>query len=81
MYPCGCLDSQVPLDVFCALMEEAIAARPRPRAYLTPSAPQKYVPGDSFAPVIDERSKQLAAKLRPKVRSCRCPAATLQLPL
>jgi hypothetical protein len=61
-------DTQVPLDAFCALMEEAIACRPRPRAYLAPSPPQKFMPEETFAPRIDARSKQIAAKLRPKVR-------------
>lgn len=60
---------QVPLAAFCTFMEEAIAARPRPRAYLAPSPPQKYAPADTFAPAIDPRSKQLAAKIRPKVRA------------
>ena len=52
-------------------MEEAIALRPRPRAYLTPSAPQRYLPMETFAPTISERSKQLAAKLRPKASAAR----------
>ncbi|GBF97125.1 hypothetical protein Rsub_10136 [Raphidocelis subcapitata] len=58
--------SRVPLEAFCGLMEEAIAARPRPRAYLAPSPPQKYEPAETFAPRIDARSKAIAAKLRPK---------------
>lgn len=58
---------QVPLDAFCALMEDAVAARPRPRAYLAPSPAAKPSPADTFAPAITERSKLLAAKLRPKV--------------
>jgi hypothetical protein len=59
---------QVALDAFCALMEEAIAQRPRPRAYLARCASPKELPAEPFAPTIDERSKVLAAKLRPKVR-------------
>ncbi|KAI8463811.1 MAG: hypothetical protein J3K34DRAFT_135272 [Monoraphidium minutum] len=58
--------TRVTLDAFCGLMEDAIAARPRPRAYLAPSPPQKYTPAETFAPVISERSKMLAARLRPK---------------
>ena len=57
--------------MFCLLMEEAIAARPRPRAYLAPRPPAKYTPADTFAPAIDPHSKQLAAKIRPKVRRAR----------
>ncbi|KAI8475815.1 MAG: hypothetical protein J3K34DRAFT_478827 [Monoraphidium minutum] len=56
----------VPREVFYSLMEEAISLRPFPRAYLTPSPPPKYVPHDAFAPAISERSKQLAARMRPK---------------
>jgi hypothetical protein len=38
-----------------------------PRTYLAPSPPRKYVPSETYKPQIDERSKQLAAKIRPKV--------------
>ena len=63
----GAIDARsVPLDAFCRLMEEAIAARPRPRAYLAPSPPQRAAPAETFAPAIDERSRQIAARLRPR---------------
>jgi hypothetical protein len=58
----------VTCEAFCGLMDAAIAAAPRPRAYLVRSASPRPVAADTFAPTIDERSKQIAAKLRPKVR-------------
>jgi len=48
-------------------MEEALALRRGPRTYLAPSPPRKYVPPETYKPQIDEHSKQLAAKKRPKV--------------
>ncbi|WIA42412.1 hypothetical protein OEZ86_008411 [Tetradesmus obliquus] len=56
----------VSLRQFCELMEEVLATRRGPRAYLAPSPPRKYVPSETYKPQIDERSKQLAAKIRPK---------------
>jgi len=53
---------------FCTLMDAAIAANPRPRTYLARSPSPRPLHVDSFAPIIDERSKQLASKIRPKVR-------------
>ncbi|GBF98697.1 hypothetical protein Rsub_11411 [Raphidocelis subcapitata] len=58
--------SQVDFAAFCALMDEAIAQHPRPRPYLARCCAPKLPPPDTFQPRIDERSKALAAKLRPK---------------
>ncbi|KAF8057295.1 hypothetical protein HT031_006103 [Scenedesmus sp. PABB004] len=51
---------------FCSLMAEVLAARRGPRAYLAPSPPRTFVPAETFQPTITQRSKQLAAKIRPK---------------
>jgi hypothetical protein len=53
---------------FAALMEEALAVRRGPREYLAPSPPPPPAPEGPFHPKIAERSKQLAARLRPAVR-------------
>lgn len=52
-------------DRFCQFMEAALTMRRGPRTYLAPSPPPKYTPEESFQPKISERSKQLAARLRP----------------
>jgi hypothetical protein len=81
---------QVGLESFVSLMEEAIAQAPRPRAYLARCASPKQLPAEPFAPAIDERSKILATKLRPKVSSlkkyarggqppCGCPSPLASL--
>lgn len=57
----------VNLQQFCAMMEEVLTTRRGPRTYLAPSPPRKYVHTETYKPQIDERSKQLAAKVRPKV--------------
>lgn len=55
-------------NAFCGLMEEVLATRRGPRAYLAPSPTRKYVPTDTYKPQINQRSKQLASRVRPKVR-------------
>ncbi|KAF6256830.1 hypothetical protein COO60DRAFT_1656523 [Scenedesmus sp. NREL 46B-D3] len=56
----------VNLRQFCEVMEEVLATRRGPRTYLAPSPPRKYVPSETYKPHIDAKSKQLAAKIRPK---------------
>lgn len=53
------------LSEFMAVMEQAIALRPRPRAYLVPSPAPKQATAPSFRPHINEKSRQIAARLRP----------------
>lgn len=57
----------VTFSAFCGLMEEVLATRRGPRAYLAPSPAKKYVPTETYTPRINQRSKQLASKVRPKV--------------
>lgn len=64
----GAVDAQA----FCALMDEVLTRRRGPRAYLAPSPPPRYQPEEMFHPCITERSKQLAARMRPKVRASGC---------
>ena len=64
--------ARVDFDAFVALMEEAIAANPRPRVYLTRCTPRPQ-PEEPFAPKINARSRQIAEKLRAQTR----PAAPL----
>jgi hypothetical protein len=58
----------VTLAGFCQVMEEVLAGRRGPRAYLAPSPPRKQAPTETYAPKINQRSKQLASRVRPKVR-------------
>jgi hypothetical protein len=62
----------VTFNAFCALMEEVLGARRGPRAYLAPSPPRKQLPTESYTPKINQRSKQLASRVRPKVRERGC---------
>jgi hypothetical protein len=57
----------VTFNGFCGVMEEVLATRRGPRAYLAPSPPKKYVPTETYKPQINQRSKQLASRVRPKV--------------
>ena len=54
-------------NAFCVLMEEVLTTRRGPRGYLAPSPPRKYVPTETYKPQINQRSKQLASRVRPKV--------------
>lgn len=58
----------VTFSAFCGVMDEVLATRRGPRAYLAPSPPKKYVPPETYKPQINQRSKQLASRVRPKVR-------------
>ena len=55
----------VALDAFISLMEGALQMRRGPRAYLVPSPSAKYNPEPTFRPAINQRSRELAARLRP----------------
>jgi hypothetical protein len=59
----------VTFNAFCGLLEEVLATRRGPRAYLAPSPTKKYVPTETYTPTINQRSKQLASRVRPKVSS------------
>ncbi|GAX82985.1 hypothetical protein CEUSTIGMA_g10412.t1 [Chlamydomonas eustigma] len=53
------------LEDFQSLMEQALLLRRGPRAYLVPSPSSKHNPEPSFRPAINQRSRELAARLRP----------------
>lgn len=66
--PTSCpLRTVITFNTFCGLLEEVLSSRRGPRAYLAPSPPRKYVPPETYKPQINQRSKQLASKVRPKV--------------
>ncbi|KAG1654590.1 hypothetical protein FOA52_008737 [Chlamydomonas sp. UWO 241] len=50
---------------FASLMEQALATRRGPRAYLVPSPSGKVHEVHSFRPSINARSREIAARLRP----------------
>eukprot|EP00879_Flechtneria_rotunda_P016181 GHRR01016925.1.p1 GENE.GHRR01016925.1~~GHRR01016925.1.p1 ORF type:complete len:770 (+),score=302.29 GHRR01016925.1:355-2664(+) len=64
--PSSGLPGVVTFKQFCMVMEDVLATRRRPRIYLAPSPPRKYVPTETYHPQINEQSKRLAAKIRPK---------------
>lgn len=53
------------LQQFVAVMEQALATVPRPRTYLNTSPLPKQPASHSFRPAINQRSKAMAARLRP----------------
>lgn len=65
--PTSCAaQTAVSFSAFCGLLEEVLATRRGPRAYLAPSPAKKYMPTETYKPQINQRSKQLASRVRPK---------------